>query len=432
MANLLIVSRDQVRVRMAAPGIRCAEMARTLAAAGHRVTLAIPNKPEVSLEEVEQIGSWSQRFQTAVRTSDAVIIGGAGHHLRPMPDIPDSVPFVVDMSFPLVLEVLAVSQRARDVWPPAVPPEDLVQRMTTYLRDADFLMCASDQQRDFYLGCLTALGRVGEHLLREDPTLRQLLAVVPFGCPEELPMRTGPGARERIPGIAADDLLLLWSGSLGDWYDPATVVHAVARAAERLPAVRLVFIGAKSGEQHLPETATSTRTRQLASDLGLLNRHVFFEDSWVPYEERANWLCEADAAIVASLPSLESELAVRTRFLDYIWCATPVICTRGGAYANLVDSKQLGIAVNVGDADAMARAIVTMAEPARRVAMKQRIEAARPDFTWPHVMQPLLDYCARPRQASDRATMARRPQPRTRGRKPGALHQLRARLRLGK
>jgi glycosyltransferase involved in cell wall biosynthesis len=432
MANLLIVSRDQVRARMAAPGIRCAEMARALAGAGHRVTLAIPNEPELSMEDVEQIGSWTREFQTRVRASDAVIIGGAGHHLRPMPEIPERMPLVVDMSFPLVLEVLAVSNQARDVWPPAVPPEDLVRRLTAYLLGADFLMCASEQQRDFYLGCLTVAGRVGEDLLREDPTLRQLLAVVPFGCPEELPVHAGPGARGRIPGIAADDFLLLWSGSLGDWYDPATVVRAVARAAEDLPSVRLVFMGAKSGEQHLPETATSVRTRQLAADLGLLNRLVFFEDAWVPYEERANWLCEADAAIVASLPSLESELAVRTRFLDYIWCATPLICTRGGAYASLVDSRQLGLTVNAGDADAMAQAIIAMAEPARRAAMKQRLEVARPDFTWPRALQPLLDYCAHPRRASDRVKAAEQAKRATREPVPGALQQLRARLLRGK
>src|SRR5437870_76884 len=139
MANLLIVSRDQVRARMAAPGIRCAEMAGALAAAGHRVSLAIPNKPEVQLDGVEQIAGETQLFHTRLRASDAVIIGGAGHHLRPIPEVPDSIPRVIDLSFPLVLEVLAVGDRPHDVWPPAVAPEDLIQRMSQYLLEGDFL-----------------------------------------------------------------------------------------------------------------------------------------------------------------------------------------------------------------------------------------------------------------------------------------------------
>src|SRR6202007_1674601 len=114
------------------------------------------------------------------------------------------------------------------------------------------------------------------------------------------------------------------------------------------------FMGANPrDQQHLPETQTSQRVRRLAEELDVLGRHVFFEDQWIPYEDRANWLCGADAAIVASPHTVEADLAIRTRFLDYIWTALPVICTRGGSNAQAVERGELGTVVPPGDVTAM-------------------------------------------------------------------------------
>ena len=412
VSRVLVVSRDQVRSRMAAPGIRLAEISRYLASAGNDVTLALPHEPELSLSGVSQVFAGEKEVGELARATDVAVLSGAGHHLMPLPQIPRTVPTVIDLSFPVVLEVLAVPQRPRSIWPPATPPAQLVDRLVHYLRDGDFLMCASQDQRNLYLGCLLILGRFDEQTLRSDPTLHDLLSIVPFGCPPTPPNRTGPGPRERIDGIRRDDFVLLWSGGLGDWYDPEVVVRAVARAAPRVPNLKLVVIGARSGIEHLPETATSAAVRALAGELHVLGRHVFFHDEWVPYDSRADWIEDADVAVIASHPSLESDIAVRTRFLDYVWCTTPVLCTRGGAYADLVERRQLGMVVSPGDVSAMADAIVTMADRNLRSGMKERLSSLRPELAWPHVLKPLLEFCAHPRVAPDRA-LSRPPAGRT-------------------
>src|SRR4029077_20097703 len=55
MGRITIIAHDQGRERMAAPSIRCVEMARGLVARGHTVTLAVPNDPEMALHPIQQI-----------------------------------------------------------------------------------------------------------------------------------------------------------------------------------------------------------------------------------------------------------------------------------------------------------------------------------------------------------------------------------------
>jgi hypothetical protein len=51
----------------------------------------------------------------------------------------------------------------------------------------DFFLCSSEEQRNYYLGFLTALGRVNPERIADDPDLTTLIAPVPFGVPDELP-----------------------------------------------------------------------------------------------------------------------------------------------------------------------------------------------------------------------------------------------------
>src|SRR5262249_10250561 len=53
------------------------------------------------------------------------------------------------------------------------------------LRDGDYFICASEAQRDFWIGTLHSHGRINPLTYADDPTLRRLIDVVPFGLPEE-------------------------------------------------------------------------------------------------------------------------------------------------------------------------------------------------------------------------------------------------------
>src|SRR4030042_1107130 len=53
----------------------------------------------------------------------------------------------------------------------------------------DFFICASEKQRDYWIGMLSAVGRLNPYNYDSDSTLRKLIDVVPFGTPSEPPAR---------------------------------------------------------------------------------------------------------------------------------------------------------------------------------------------------------------------------------------------------
>ena len=69
--------------------------------------------------------------------------------------------------------------------------------------------------------------------------------------------------------------------------------------------------------------------RSLSDELGLTDRHVFFNEGWVPYDTRQNFLLDADVGVSTHFDHVEAEFSYRTRVLDYLWAGLPVVMTRG-------------------------------------------------------------------------------------------------------
>ena len=140
-----------------------------------------------------------------------------------------------------------------------------------------------------------------------------------------------PALRGVLPGVTERSDVLLWGGGIWDWLDPLTVIRAVATLVERREEVRLVFMGGgrpSAGDDE--EMAMAARARTLAGELGVLDRAVVFNDRWVPYGERGDWLVEADIGVSAHFADLETRFAFRTRLLDYLWAGLPIVDHAGG------------------------------------------------------------------------------------------------------
>ncbi len=56
---------------------------------------------------------------------------------------------------------------------------------------------------------------------------------------------------------------------------------------------------------------------------GALGTSVFFNPDWVAYEDRGDYLLEADAGVSTHFAHIETEFAFRTRILDYLWAGLP-------------------------------------------------------------------------------------------------------------
>ncbi|MBN1639710.1 MAG: glycosyltransferase [Anaerolineae bacterium] len=392
MVDLLIISPEVVGTHMAGPGIRYYQLARVLSAEC-AVSLAVPRASTVESAPFEIMRYESladRRIVAAVRQTGAV--------LAPALTVGDSdllascpAPLIVDGYDPVLAETLSLGgDVVRQRWV-----------LARAYRAGDFFICASERQRDWWLGTLEAFGRVNAHTHAASASLRALVDVVPFGLPDRALCPTGRALKGVVAGIGAGDKVVLWGGGLWPWLDPLTAIRAVARLRSVRPDVRLVFPGTRHPNPAMAHVASQVElAKALAHELGLVDSAVFFGD-WVPYSEWQNVLAEADAALTLHADTVEARLAFRTRLLDCFWAGVPIVATQGDALSDLAERAGVGIAVTAGDADAVANALDAALGWDRRV-MEGRFERARAGLTWEEAAQPLARFCRAPQRAPDK------------------------------
>jgi hypothetical protein len=93
-------------------------------------------------------------------------------------------------------------------------------------------------------------------------------------------------------------------------------------------------------------------------------------------------LLDADVAVSAHKPSLEAELAFRTRLLDCLWAALPAACTSGDVLAAEGEHQGWARTAPPGDAASFANAIVALCDPAANEKARSAARAAASLRTW--------------------------------------------------
>ncbi len=403
--HLLIVSNDAIGERMAGPSIRAWELAGALHDAGIRVTLAAPGKsiPPARFETVA-FDVQGRGLRPVAEAADAVMIQGLVLAHYPFLAALD-IPVIVDVYDPFVLENLP--QRAEETMAGRLHHHEKdLAALCAQLERGDVFLCASEPQRDFWLGMLTALGRVGPEAYDQDASLRALIDVVPFGLPEAPPTPAADGRprlKGAIPGIGAEDRVILWNGGIWNWFDPLTLIRAVGRLAPERPDLRLFFMGGKAPGLYTPKMRMAAAAERLARELDLLDRVVFFNPDWVPYDQRGAYLLEADLAASTHLPHIETRFAYRTRLLDCIWAGLPMIVTGGDVLAERVERDGLGRSVPPEDVEATAAAIVELLdETDSRSNREASFARVREQMTWAKAAEPLVRFMTDPQRAPDR------------------------------
>ena len=403
--RILIVNDDRIGPRMAGPPIRAYHIAEQLAAE-HDVRLVSTRGCDLRSWRFDCRYVPYERLRPEVDWADVVVFQGFVMHKAPWLAETDKV-LVVDLYDPMHLEQLAMNgtldQRTR-----RAHVGTSVRVLNEQMRRGDFFLCASDRQRHFWLGALAAVGRVNTFTYDEDETLRSLLAVCPFGLPVTPPARTRPTIRGVVPGIGADDRVILWAGGIYNWFDPVTLVRAVDRVRADHADLRLYFLGMRHPDPDMPEMRTAVRTRQVADELGLTGKHVFFNEGWVDYDDRQNYLLEADIGVSTHVDHVETTFSFRTRMLDYLWAGLPMVSTRGDSFAELIDEAGLGLTVPQEDVGALADALSRLLDdPELAARCRANVAAVRDTFSWHNALAPLLDFCRRPRRAPDVAALPR-------------------------
>ena len=288
----MVITDDVLTAKMAGPAIRAWHIAEALAVE-HEVVLATTSdlcdvaSAHFSVESADRV-----RFEELERWCDVAVV--QGYLLHNVPELRGSSKVMVfDLYDPLHLEALVLT---RDDEEPerSVNVANTVRTLEEQLTRGDFFICASDKQRDLWLGFLAALGRINPRTYGDDATLRRLIDVVPFGLPDDPPTQTRAVLRGVVPGIGLDDDVVIWGGGLYDWFDPTTLIRAIDKVRRTRPQVRLFFLGMRHPKPDIAESDVATEARRLADELGLTGTHVFFNEGWVDYHERQNYLLESD------------------------------------------------------------------------------------------------------------------------------------------
>jgi glycosyltransferase involved in cell wall biosynthesis len=143
-------------------------------------------------------------------------------------------------------------------------------------------------------------------------------------------------------------------------------------------------------------------TRQLSDNLGLTDKVVFFNEAWVPYEDRQNYLLESDLGVSTHLDHVETAFSFRTRILDYLWAGLPVVATGGDALGQSIEVNGLGTTVPPGNIAALEAALETYLFDEERIrAARSAVAEHAPTLTWSRTLEPLLRFCRSPRRAPD-------------------------------
>lgn len=386
-ASVLVVTEDRVGKMLGGAAIRAYEIARSLTDVAD-VTLAAPGIEPSGLAparhapfELDDPRPLRELFNDA----DVVI-------MRPPNPVVASwlrasnARIVYDLCDPLPLDILeaqASAPRERQLFWHTVA----LDQFLAALHSGHHFICSGRRQRDMYVGALLASRLIHPAAYRSDPTFRSFLTQVPFGVPSDPPRRVdGAGPRGLNPQIGEDAQIVLWNGGIWNWLDPCTAVAATVKAAERCPRVRLVFMFAQGRDG--PERREARAARELAQELGALDRLVFFNEEPISYEERATWLLDADCIVSAHLDHLESNFSFRTRLLDCFWAGVPAVCTAGDELSELIERCDGGVTVPPADVDALADGLVEVLGRGPD-AYRERLLAEGAGLVWSKTTEPL-------------------------------------------
>lgn len=392
MKHLVLISRDSIAERMAGPAIRYWEMAKAISL--HRpVHLLTVNECSLTHPNITITQLTLKNLKKALKDAAAVFAQSISPLEAPLAQAA-GVPYIFDAYDPMPIETLEFFRFD--------PLEKRFQIMTNCqnemifsMQSADFIVCANERQKDLWTGVLLSLGKINPVIYDADPHFRTLIDLVPFGISSEPPVRNGPGIREKFH-LRDKDKVLLWGGGVWNWFDPLTLIRAIALLRKKRDDVHLVFMGIKHPRDEMPEMQMTRNAINLAKELNLTDRSVHFNFGWRPYNERQNDLLDATCGVSTHFDNAETRYSFRTRLLDCLWSGLPMVVTEGDHFASLVKSQKLGFAVPPENVQALADAIEKLIDDEDLIAeMKRNIALVKKDYYWEEVVKPVERFCER-------------------------------------
>ena len=394
--KILIISHDKIGNNMAGPGIRYHQMAEVLSKS-FDVTIGFFDPtylPDSSfLRSYNVLHVDNKKFHDGFKDKNSVISMWLSEDM--MTFCKDNNIFIAfDVYAPVPVEGLALFMLGGEK---ITADTDYYYRQSYNLYEkffqyGDLFLFSNRRQLDFWVGYVFGSGiiNVSNYLKRN---LFERFVIAPMGIDEKQELiHTKNVMRDSIKGIEKNDQILLWTGGIWNWFDAQTLIKAMEEISKVRSDIKLVFFGTKHPNPDVPAMQEASAALSLATELKLLNKNVFIHEGWVPYEDRINYLLEADVAINTTKDTIESEFAHRTRVLDHILANLPTVATSGDFLSDdIIIRDDIGIVVPPHNVKELVKAILSSVEPKRNSQLRENISKIRHQYDWSQTLSPLYE-----------------------------------------
>ena len=355
-------------------GLRSWQMIASLGNLGHEIIVSMPTftylgrRFAASIPEEICQNAWTPENQDELverHRPDAVLFTSSWIVDRLLED--HDCLKLYDLDGPMLLEMHYKGEREQGI---------NAQAKVERLSQADFVFCAGQRQRSYFLPFLLLAGFSPEQLLE--------FPVVPMAADPLLPMHEPSPRIEMVTG-----------GGFYPWQDPRAGLRAVCRGVEEAAGtdqVRLRIFGRSHGV-----TADDDRQFQdLAEELGALP-FVEFND-FMPRDQLIEEYRRAWFAVELHQRNPERELAVTTRTIDFLWCGLPVLYNDYGELADLICQYDAGWTVDPADVQAIGRCVAEILRRPEQIIAKgvNAQQLVRERLTYPQAIAPLARFLESP------------------------------------
>jgi len=202
-----------------------------------------------------------------------------------------------------------------------VPTDFLRLKMKSFWI-GDFLMTAGSRERYYLIGLLVSSKRLCSLKRKLSASLIHHIPMTPPSVP--------PVSRKMVIDKQRGELVILIAGAFLPWYDYQTLFRALNTLVKKgRKNFKCVFFGGNPRNKHFEKLILRMGYNSL-----LKNNLVF--TGIVPFKERGNYYLQSDVAVNIPCNTVEDELSVRTRIMDYVWANLPIITPARDEHSEMV------------------------------------------------------------------------------------------------
>ncbi len=154
-------------------------------------------------------------------------------------------------------------------------------------------------------------------------------------------------ASKQITGMPQDGFTILFAGNLGAAQSLKTIIDAAERL--RSENIHWVILGDGRASVWMEE---QIQQRGLGQHVCMLGRK--------PMEMMPQYFAQADALLVTLRPDPIFSRTIPSKVQSYLACGRPIVAALDGEGARIVHDSAAGVVVGAGDADALAKAVISL------------------------------------------------------------------------